>query len=132
MQKSNRIAIPRGSDGLALIGRTLTDLRGIRFVEGAEGSAPADETPTGTETYTGTHDESVCAAKIVQLETDNAALVAENAALVADHDAAMTKQKAANYDLLQQIPGEESAAPVVDESVESDVDIDDLFKKDED
>lgn len=133
MQKSNRIAVPRGSDGLALIGRTLNDLRGIRFVEGEDGGAPAaDETPTGeTAPDTGTHDESVCAAKITQLETDNAALIAENEALVAAHATELTAQKAANYDLLQQIPSDAPAtAAIVDD--ESDVDIDDLFTKKED
>jgi len=107
----------RGSDGLAIIGRTLHDLRGLRFDEGEEGNEPAPE-----ETAPEVPDTSAYEAKIAELT----ATIAERDAAIADLGTQVTAAKSHNYDLLMQIgtPNEEIAA---DTGVDDSFDIDDLF-----
>jgi hypothetical protein len=71
----------------------------------AEDGAPAADS--------GTHDESVCSAAIAARD----ATIGERDALIATLTADLTAQKAANYDLLLAMPGDDSGA---DESVSDD------------
>jgi hypothetical protein len=76
--------------------------------------APADDAPADS----GTHDESVCSAAIAARD----ATIGERDALIATLTADLTAQKAANYDLLLAMPGDDSGADdsVSDEPASSD------------
>lgn len=83
-----------------------------------------DETDTTADTGP---DADVLAAKIAELET----AIAERDAAIADRDAEIVRWKAANYDLLMQIPGDDTES-VADDTLGPDddgdgPDIDDLF-----
>jgi len=82
-----------------------------------------DETPANDTTP---DVEDSAAAKVEVLMAELAA----KDATIADLTAQVTAAKAANYDLLMQIPGTTPATPEPDESDETDVDIDDLFGED--
>lgn len=56
----------RGSDGLAVIGRTLHDLRGIRYEDGEGGAAPETTTATDTTAAPGTGQQTTTAAEKVE------------------------------------------------------------------
>lgn len=109
--------------GIARVGRSIFDLRGIRFVEGEDGNAPDAEVETETAV-----DVSVYEAKIAELS----ATIAELEATIAVKDAEIVATKAANYDLLTASPvaeieaGEELSPDAVDVTPE------DLFGKDDD
>jgi hypothetical protein len=79
-----------------------------------------EETPTVPDTAT------------MQAKIDELTLaLADRDVIVADLSAQVVAAKAANYDLLMQIPG---TAPVeeVEETDDSDIDVSDLFGEDED
>lgn len=105
---------------MAIIGRTRFALRGIRFDEGEEGDEPA-------ESETESNVEESAAAKV---EILNAQLAERDATIVA-LQGEITAAKAANYDLLMQIPGSAPAAPETPaDDDETDIDVDDLFGED--
>jgi hypothetical protein len=100
-------------------------LRGIRLLEGEEGAGSVvDDTTPDIESP----DLSTYQAKIDELTT----VIADRDAVIADLTLQVTAAKAANYDLLMQVPGNETVTEDVDESDEVDVDVDDLFGDDKD
>lgn len=88
-----------------------------------EEDTPVEPTDDSVDT-TATVDVSVYQAKIDELTLQNVALSDQLAQAAID----LATQKAANYDLLMQIPGsDETPDDSVDESDE-DFDLDDLFE----
>lgn len=126
--RENSFYARRDNDGMAVIGRTVFALRGIRFEEGENGDDPV---VVDTTDVVEPVDTSVFEAKIAEL---TAALAAKEVELAAK-DAELIAAKAVNYDLLMATPVEPDTMddPADGESGDdADITIDDLFGKDDD
>lgn len=91
-------------DGMAVVGRSVASMRGIRFAEGDDDTAatvtdPPADTDTPAEDSTGVVDDQVA-----DLLAAAQSRIAELESIVADREATILKVQAHNYVLLQGTP----------------------------
>lgn len=123
----------RDRDGMAVIGRTVNAMRGLRYEEGEDDTDQIADPQGGTVVSVNDLSEQISTrdAKIAELTAEIESL----GNTIVERDAEIVSWKAKNYDLVLQIPATSTIEDVEDNDDigDSDIDLDndeDLFGKD--